>query len=79
VGKVVAGGPVAQPMPVPMPANVAPAVIQTVVPNPTPADEQRRLEAVASEVARRRALRNQAEQTVQQAQPPPPTPAMQSR
>lgn len=84
VGKVVAGGPVAQPMPAPVapPANVAPAVIQTVVPNPTPADEQRRLEAVAAEVARRRALRNQAEQTVQQAQQPPPPPApapMQSR
>lgn len=42
--------------------NVSPAVLQTVVPNPTPADEQRRLEAVAAEVARRRALREQAAQ-----------------
>lgn len=41
-------------------SSVSPAVINTVVPNPTPADEQRRLEAVAAEVARRRALREQA-------------------
>lgn len=47
--------------PAPMP-NVSPAVISTVVPNPTPADEQRRLEAVAAEVARRRAMREQAAQ-----------------
>lgn len=43
-------------------ANVLPAVTQAVVLNPTPADEQRRLDAVAAEVARRRALRQQAEQ-----------------
>ncbi len=53
------------PQPMPMPGNVSPAVIQTVVPNPTPADEQRRLEAVAAEVARRRALREQAAQQAQ--------------
>lgn len=42
----------------------------TVVPNPTPADEQRRLEAVAAEVRRRRALRAAAQQQGgQQAQP----------
>lgn len=82
--KIVSSGSAAQPMPVPMPApappptNVAPAVTQSVVVNPTPADEQRRLEAVAAEVARRRALREQA---AQQAGPggaapmiPPPPP-----
>jgi len=35
------------------------AVTRSVVVNPTKADEQRRLEAVAAEVARRRALRQQ--------------------
>lgn len=66
------------PPPMPMPAsNVAPAVTQAVVLNPTPADEQRRLEAVASEVARRRALREQATQQMSQGAPPPPQPAMQ--
>jgi hypothetical protein len=72
------------PPPAPMPppgSNVSPAVISTVVPNPTPADEQRRLEAVAAEVARRRAMREQAyqQQTAQaqaqaQAQGVPPQP-----
>ena len=67
--KVIAGGGVptlaAPPMaPNPMP-NVSPAVVNTVVTNPTPADEQRRLEAVAAEVARRRALREQAQQGIQ--------------
>jgi hypothetical protein len=68
--KVVSGGAISAglPPPVPMPSNVAPAVTQSVVVNPTPADEQRRLEAVASEVARRRALREQAQQMVNQAQ-----------
>jgi hypothetical protein len=59
-------------------ANVPPAVTQAVVVNPTPADEAKRLEAVASEVARRRALREQAANgnaQPQQAQPPPPMPA----
>jgi hypothetical protein len=50
----------------PMQTNVAPAVAQTVVLNPTPADEQRRLDAVAAEVARRRALREQATQQMNQ-------------
>jgi hypothetical protein len=40
--------------------SVTPAVTQTVMVNPSPADEQRRLEAVAAEVNRRRALREQA-------------------
>lgn len=53
--------------PPPSPAvNVMPAVTQSVVLNPTPADEQRRLEAVAAEVARRRALREQATQQLNQ-------------
>ncbi len=71
--KVVSGGaPPAMPPPVaapaPPPTNVAPAVTQSVVVNPTPADEQRRLEAVAAEVARRRALREQAANQVNQGQ-----------
>lgn len=76
--KVVSGGPIAQALPPPVPAqaNVMPAVTQSVVVNPTPADEARRLDAVASEIARRRALRTQAEQTVSQppAATPPPAP-----
>lgn len=46
-----------------------------VVLNPTPADEQRRLEAIAAEVNRRRMIRQQALQAsrqAQQGQPPPP-------
>jgi hypothetical protein len=72
--KIVASG-AAQPMPpppAPPPANVPPAVTQAVVLNPTPADEQKRLEAVAAEVARRRALREQASQQINQ--PPQPVP-----
>lgn len=72
--KVVSSGAPAQIVPPPMtlPApNVAPAVQQTVVMNPTPADEQRRLEAVAAEVARRRALREQAARQMQGNAVPP--------
>jgi hypothetical protein len=61
--KVVSSGNAAQAVPpaaAPAPANVPAAVTQAVVLNPTPADEQRRLDAVAAEVARRRALREQA-------------------
>jgi hypothetical protein len=70
--KVLSGGappampPPAMVQPAPPPTNVAPAVTQSVVVNPTPADEQRRLEAVAAEVARRRALREQAANQVNQ-------------
>jgi hypothetical protein len=53
--------------------NVLPAVTQAVVLNPTPADEQRRLDAVAAEVARRRALRQQAEQQTAPGAAPQPT------
>jgi hypothetical protein len=62
--KVVSSGNAAQAVPpaVPVQANVPAAVTQAVVLNPTPADEQRRLDAVAAEVARRRALREQAVQ-----------------
>lgn len=78
-GKVISGGNAAQMMPAmpapPPPTNVAPAVTQSVVVNPTPADEARRLEAVAAEVARRRALREQASNAVQNAAPPPPGPS----
>jgi len=63
--KVVSSGNAGQAVPpaaVPVQANVPAAVTQAVVLNPTPADEQRRLDAVAAEVARRRALREQAAQ-----------------
>ena len=46
-----------------------PAITNSVVLNPTPADEQKRLDAVATEVARRRALREQAAQSVGQGVP----------
>ena len=73
VSKVVSSGSAAQNMapPPPQMSNVPQAVTQAVVVNPTPADEARRLEAVASEVARRRALR---EQVSQQGNPPPVPP-----
>ncbi len=70
-GKIVSSGNAAA-MPQPQmpqqqpPPNVMPAVTQSVVVNPTPAEEQRRLEAVAAEVSRRRALREQAQQQVNQ-------------
>jgi len=48
--------------------------------NPTPADEQRRLEAVATEVRRRRALREQASiQAAQGVAPAAETPAPQGQ
>jgi len=69
VARVASAG-VAQQMPMPMPAPNAPpmpaAVTNSVVLNPTPAQEQARLEAVAAEVARRRALREQAAQQINQ-------------
>ncbi|MEX2045246.1 MAG: hypothetical protein WD941_07825 [Opitutus sp.] len=68
--KVVSAGNAAQAMPAPVAAGMAPAVTQSVVLNPTPQDEQRRLEAVAAEVARRRALREQAAQQIGQGNPP---------
>ena len=58
------------PPPVAAQTNVPAAVTQAVVLNPTPADEQRRLDAVAAEVARRRALREQASQQMGQGVPP---------
>ena len=70
--KIVSAGASAIPPPVVTPAqtNVSPAVTQAVVLNPTPADEQRRLDAVAAEVARRRALREQATQQLNQGTAP---------
>jgi hypothetical protein len=72
--KVVSSGAAAAavPPPVAIPAqtNVPPAVTQAVVLNPTPADEQRRLDAVAAEVARRRAMREQATQQITQGNAP---------
>ena len=78
--KVVSAGNAGQFMPSPMPVvsapllNVAPAVTQSVVLNPTPADEAKRLEAVAAEVARRRAMREQASQQIGQGAMPAPGP-----
>lgn len=84
VAKIVSSGnAAAMTMPAPPPPavpNVAPAVTQSVVVNPTPADEQKRLEAVAAEVQRRRALREQAQQQMGPGttpQPMPQPPAMQ--
>lgn len=71
--KIVSSGSAAQGITMAPPnpgVNVPPAVTQAVVVNPTPADEQRRLEAVASEVARRRALREQAAQNMTQGAAP---------
>jgi hypothetical protein len=72
--KVVSSGSAAAAMPppvaVPIQTNVPAAVTQAVVLNPTPADEQRRLDAVAAEVARRRAMREQATQQITQGNPP---------
>ncbi len=71
----IASAPVS-PMPM-MGASPPPAMPQPiggpVVLNPTPADEQRRLEAIAAEVNRRRMIRQQALQASrQQIQPAPP-------
>lgn len=79
-GRVVSGVAPAAPAPAAPVANVAPAVTQTVVLNPTPADEQRRLDAVAAEVQRRRALREQGVPSAAPAGPQPaPAPAAQPR
>src|SRR5688572_2699135 len=58
------------PLAVPVQSVVAPAVTQSVVLKPTPADEQRRLDAVAAEVARRRGLGEQATQQLGQGTTP---------
>jgi hypothetical protein len=72
--KIVSSGSAAampQPMPVqPNAPQVMPAVTQSVVVNPTPQEEQKRLEAVAAEVARRRALREQAQTNLAAGAPP---------
>ncbi len=68
----VASAPVAAPQPVVVAPNVPQPVTGPVVLNPTPADEQRRLEAIAAEVNRRRQLRQQALQASRQAAGQPP-------
>lgn len=65
--KIVSSGrpPMAMPVPPPVVNNysgMTSAVTQSVVANPTPADEQKRLEAVTAEVERRRQAREQAQQ-----------------
>lgn len=70
--KVVSGP--AMPMPIAA-ANqfrppTAPPIGGPVVLNPTPADEQRRLEAIAAEVNRRRMIRMQALQASREGRPP---------
>jgi hypothetical protein len=62
--KVGSAGPPAMP--------VASAVASSVVVNPTPADEQKRLDAVAQEVRRRRMEREKAMQDPGAAPPPAP-------
>jgi hypothetical protein len=74
----VASAPVTQPMP-PMSqpqGQQQPPIGGPVVLNPTPADEQRRLEAIAAEVNRRRMVRQQAMQANRQPGAPggPPMP-----
>jgi hypothetical protein len=70
VAKVASAGTAQNFVAMPNPAsNLPPAIANSVVVNPTPADEQRRLEAVAAEVARRRQLREQASQQVAQGVP----------
>ena len=61
--KVVSSGPAAGP------GGPSPAISSTVVPNPTPGDEQHRLDAVAQEVRRRRMEREKA---MQAGRPGPP-------
>lgn len=58
----------AGPLPVAGQAQPNSALVNSVVTNPTPADEAKRLEAVAAEVRRRRALRQAAAQQQQQQQ-----------
>ena len=80
--KVASSGQAMAPAPLPSPGMPAApgAVTQSVVLNPTPADEQRRLEAVATEVRRRRALREQASiQAAQGVAPAAETPAPQGQ
>lgn len=68
--KVASSGQASAPPPMAAPSTMPNAVTQSVVLNPTPADEQRRLEAVAAEVRRRRALREQASIQAAQGQAP---------
>ncbi|MEY2881110.1 MAG: hypothetical protein RLZZ15_3490 [Verrucomicrobiota bacterium] len=72
-GKVVSSGAAGSMVPPPM-SNVPAAVTNAVVVNPSPADEQARLDAVVAEVARRRALRDQSAPPVTPAPPPPARP-----
>lgn len=81
----VAAAPIHQPQPAQAPGPNAPQPIGgPVVLNPSPADEQRRLEAIAAEVNRRRMIRQQALQASRQAGPqnqprPAPTAPNQQR
>lgn len=76
----VASAPVVTPQPTPPQAGAPQPVGGPVVLNPTPADEQRRLEAIAAEVNRRRMIRQQALQASRQAAGrPAPAPNQQQR
>lgn len=73
--KVASAGQAVGPMPQPMPGPGGQSPItQSVVLNPTPADEQQRLDAVSAEVRRRRALREQASVQSVQGGPQPVAP-----
>jgi hypothetical protein len=75
--KVASSGQAVAPMPLPTPGTGMPAAVtRNVVLNPTSADEQARLEAVAAEVRRRRALREQA--SIQAANGVPPAPVVEA-
>ena len=63
----VASAPVNQPQPIQAAQPAPQPVGGPVVLNPSPADEQRRLEAIAAEVNRRRMIRQQALQASRQA------------
>ena len=60
-----AGGGARPSGPIPTAAQATNALVNTVKVNPTPADERNRLEAVAAEVRRRRAMRQASAQNTQ--------------
>ena len=72
--KVASSGQAVMPLPVPAAPGGPNLVTQSVVLSPTPADEQKRLDDVAAEVRRRRALRDAQGPAQPSAQAPAPAP-----